>query len=111
MSAEYTLTQVKLWCIRQSKDEQIWTNKGTTYHWNRGKDTVSGTVNGVVRKLAGIDPAGHQIWVVAGSLKIASNGQILRFTGIPRKIQKTFEPHESNTANPVDFPQTTLETV
>jgi hypothetical protein len=109
MSAEYTLTQLKLWCIAQSKDEQIWTNKGTTYYWNRGKDTSTGLINGVVRKLAGIDASGEKIWVVAGSIKIDPNGQILRFTGIPKKVQKTFEPHLSNTSNPVDFP--VLETV
>ena len=108
MNAEYTLTQLKLWCIAQSGDEQIWTNKGTTYHWNRGKDTATGLINGVVRKLAGIDAGGRQIWVVAGSLKINPNGTIARFTGIPSKVQKIFEPHASNTANPVDFPK--LET-
>lgn len=91
MSAEYTLTQIKIWCINQSKDEQIWTNKGTTYFWNRGKDTSSGLINGVVRKLAGVDATGSKIWVVAGSLKIDADGKILRFTGIPRKLQKTFE--------------------
>ena len=91
MNAENTLTQLKLWCLAQSKDEQIWTNKGTTYHWNRGKDTATGLVNGVVRKLAGIDASGRQIWVVAGSFKIAGTGEILRFTGIPSKIQKSFE--------------------
>lgn len=92
MNAEYTLTQLKLWCIAQSGDEQVWTNKGTTYHWNRGKDTATGLVNGVVRKLAGVDAAGAKIWVVAGSLKISEHGTILRFTGIPSKVQKTFEP-------------------
>ena len=91
MNAENTLTQLKLWCLTQSKDEQIWTNKGTTYYWNRGKDTATGLINGVVRKLAGIDAHGHQIWVVAGSFKISGTGEILRFTGIPSKIQKSFE--------------------
>lgn len=104
-NAEYTLTQLKLWCIAQSKDEQIWFNKDTTYQWNRGKDTATGLINGVVRKLAGIDPAGKQIWVVAGSLKINPNGTIARFTGIPSKVQKLFEPHASNTVNPINFPQ------
>lgn len=103
MNAENTLTQLKLWCLAQSKDEQIWTNKGTTYYWNRGKDTSTGLINGVVRKLAGIDPHGHQIWVVAGSFKISGTGEILRFTGIPSKIQKTFEsvaaPVAANTVN------------
>ena len=102
---ETTLIKVKQFCLADSKDEQIWTNKGTTYQWNRGKDTASGLINGVVRKLAGIDATGFQIWVVAGSLKIGANGQVLRFTGIPSKVQKTFEPHASNTNNPIDFPR------
>ena len=92
MNAETTLLNVRQYCLSNSKDFQIWTNKDTTYHWNRGKDTASGLINGVVRKLAGIDPSGHQIWVVAGSLKISPNGTILRWTGMPRKLQATFEP-------------------
>jgi len=104
MNAENTLIKVKQHCLADSGDEQVWTNKGTTYHWNRGKDTVSGLINGVVRKLAGVDASGAKIWVVAGSLKISPNGQVLRFTGIPSKVQKTFEPHASNTSNPIDFP-------
>jgi hypothetical protein len=109
MNSENTLIKVKQFCLADSGNEQIWTNKGTTYQWNRGKDTASGLINGVVRKLAGIDASGTQIWVVAGSLKIAATGQVLRFTGIPSKVQKTFEPHASNTNNPIDFP--TLEVV
>jgi len=47
---------------------------------------------------------------VAGSLKISPNGKILRFTGLPRKVQNTLEyVHETNTDNPIDFP--VLETV
>ena len=110
MNAENTLTQLKLWCLAQSKDEQIWTNKGTTYFWNRGKDTATGLVNGVVRKLAGIDASGRQIWVVAGSFKIAGTGEILRFTGIPSKIQKSFEVRQTTVS--VDVVNTpVLETV
>ena len=110
MNAENTLTQLKLWCLAQSKDEQIWTNKGTTYHWNRGKDTATGLVNGVVRKLAGIDASGRQIWVVAGSFKIADTGEIMRFTGIPSKLQKSFEVRQTTVS--VDVVNTpVLETV
>ena len=104
MNSENTLIKVKQFCLADSSDEQVCTNKGTTYQWNRGKDTATGLINGVVRKLAGIDASGKQIWVVAGSLKIAPNGQVLRFTGIPSKVQKAFEPHSSNTNNPIDFP-------
>jgi hypothetical protein len=57
------------------------------YHWNIGKTTAQGLVNGVVRKLAGIDASGKQIWVVAGSFKIAPDGTILRFTGLAKKDQ------------------------
>lgn len=92
MNAEYTLLNVKQHCLSSSGDEQIWTNKGTTYYWNRGKDTATGLVNGVVRKLAGVDASGSKIWVVAGSFKIDEHGTILRFTGLPKKLQKTFEP-------------------
>jgi hypothetical protein len=109
MNAENTLIKVKQYCLADSGNEQIWANKGTTYYWNRGKDTSTGLINGVVRKLAGVDATGAKIWVVAGSLKIAANGQVLRFTGIPSKVQKTFEPHSSNTNNPINFP--TLEVV
>lgn len=110
MLAENTLINIKRFCLASSKDEQIWTNKGTTYYWNRGKDTSTGLINGVVRKLAGIDATGYQIWVVAGSIKISPNGEILRFTGLPRKVQNTLEyVHETNTDNPIDFP--VLETV
>ena len=97
MNAETTLIKVKQFCLADSKDEQIWTNKGTTYQWNRGKDTASGLINGVVRKLAGIDPTGRQIWVVAGSLKIDPTGTILRWTGLPKKLQTTFESVNSIT--------------
>ena len=86
MSAELTLEALKAHCRKDSGDEQIWVNKGTTYHWNRGKDTAQGMINGVVRKLAGIDASGHQIWVVAGSLKVLPDGTIARFTGLPKKL-------------------------
>lgn len=92
MNAEHTIINIKHFCLSSSGDEQIWENKGTTYHWNRGRDTANGLVNGVVRKLAGIDASGKQIWTVAGSFKIDEHGTILRFTGLPKKLQKTFEP-------------------
>jgi len=103
MNAESTLVKVKQYCIAISGDEQVWTNKGTTYHWNRGKDTSTGLINGVVRKLAGVDASGKQIWTVAGSIKIDPMGNILRFTGIPRKIQKTFEPVQAVVSSTPDL--------
>jgi hypothetical protein len=102
MNAEHTLTALKQFCLANSGDEQMWENKGTTYHWNRGKVTATGMVNGVVRKLAGIDSSGQQIWTVAGSIKIDANGTILRFTGMPKKQQKLFEGVGNITATAKD---------
>ena len=88
MNADATIAAVKQFCKASSGDEQIWSGNKATYHWNIGKVTSQGIVNGVVRKLAGIDSAtGSQIWVVAGSLKIMPDGTIARFTGLPKKFQ------------------------
>lgn len=88
MNAEVTIAAIKSFCKANSGDEQIWSGNKATYHWNIGKVTAQGIVNGVVRKLAGIDSAtGNQIWVVAGSLKIMPDGTIARFTGLPKKFQ------------------------
>jgi hypothetical protein len=91
MDANSTIEAVKQFCQSSSGDPQIWSGNKATYHWNIGKITQQGIVNGVVRKLAGIDSgSGHQIWVVAGSLKIHPDGTILRFTGLPKKLQAKF---------------------
>jgi hypothetical protein len=89
MSAENTIWALQDYCTKNSGDAfgQIWQGKNATYHWNTGRPTPGGLVNGVVRKLAGIDASGTQIWVVAGSFKIDANGTILRFTGLPKKDQ------------------------
>jgi hypothetical protein len=91
MSPQHTLTAIKEFCKKNSGDETTWTNKSTTYQWNIGRSTATGLVNGVVRKLAGIDASGLQIWVVAGSLKIEPAGNISRWTGLPRETQKIVE--------------------
>ena len=88
MSAQQTLDNLSTFCKTDTTDTHMWNGKAATYHWNRGKDTASGLINGVVRKLAGIDAGGTQIWVVAGSFKIAPDGAILRFTGLPKSVQK-----------------------
>jgi hypothetical protein len=88
MSTQTTLDNLEAYCKKDSGDFQIWKGNSATYYWNRGKDTASGLVNGVVRKLAGIDASGCQIWVVAGSFKISPDGTIIRFTGLPKAVQK-----------------------
>ncbi len=87
MNADVTIEAVKTFCKANSGDPQIWSGNKATYHWNIGKVTSQGIVNGVVRKLAGIDVSGKQIWVVAGSLKIMPDGTITRFTGLSKKFQ------------------------
>jgi len=89
MSTHTVIENLSNFCKASSGDPQIWVNKGTSYYWNRGRDSSTGIVNGVVRKLAGIDATGRQIWVVAGSFKISPEGEILRFTGLPKKTQTT----------------------
>jgi hypothetical protein len=87
MDANATIEAVKKFCESSSGDPQIWSGNKATYQWNIGKVTEQGIVNGVVRKLAGIDVSGKQIWAVAGSLKIMPDGTIARFTGLPKKLQ------------------------
>lgn len=89
MSVDKTIESIKEFCTKNSGDAlgQTWHGNKATYHWNSGKLAADGTLNGVVRKLAGIDASGAQIWVVAGSFKISPTGQILRFTGLPKKLQ------------------------
>ena len=86
MNADLTINAIKQFCKDSSSDEQIWNGNKSTYYWNIGKVTSIGIVNGVVRKLAGIDVSGKQIWAVAGSLKIMPDGKIARFTGMPKKF-------------------------
>lgn len=87
MNAFDTIEALKQFCKTNSGNEQTWQGNKSSYHWNIGKETQAGVLNGVVRKLAGIEASGNQIWVVAGSFKIAPDGAILRFTGLPKKVQ------------------------
>jgi hypothetical protein len=106
MDANATIEAVKVFCKANSGDTQIWSGNKATYHWNIGKVTGAGIVNGVVRKLAGIDSgSGQQIWVVAGSFKIMPDGTIARFTGLPNKLQS-----QMNIAKPATV-TTVAETV
>lgn len=106
MTAEKTLESLTQFCIKSSGDGFTWHGKSGTYQWNVGRENSSGLVNGVVRKLAGVDASGKQIWTVAGSFKINEHGTILRFTGLPKKLQKSLEPVHQVVAT-----QTVAETV
>lgn len=106
MSAEKIIESLKDFCIKSSGDVlgQTWHGKSGTYCWNRGRDKPNGEVNGVVRKLAGIDASGLQIWVVAGSFKIAANGTIHRFTGLSKANWRELE---STISTPITVESTT----
>lgn len=91
MTVQHTLYTIKEFCVQSSGKPNQWTNNGTTYQWNLGREAAPGeTVNGVVRKLTGTNSAGKEIWSLAGSIKISPDGRILRFTGLGKKIQKSF---------------------
>jgi hypothetical protein len=102
MSAQRTIDALHEYCKSNSKDSMVWQGKNGTYHWNLGKTTENGTVNGVIRKLAGVDTGGRKIWVVAGSLKIAATGEILRFTGLAKKEQQSIQ----KVITPILMPET-----
>ena len=97
MSAELTMQSLAQFCTESSGNAQRWSGNKSSYHWNRGRDTASGEINGVVRKLAGVDATGFQIWVVAGSFKIAPNGTILRFTGLTKENWRAVEQRSLQT--------------
>ena len=89
MIPEDTLQRIKEYCKDNSGSPYIWNGRTATYKWSPGKTTREGILNGVVRKLAGIDTNnGSQIWVVAGSIKIMPDGTISRFTGLPISVQR-----------------------
>ena len=91
MSAINTLYSLEQFCRDSSGQPYQWAGNSATYRWSEGKTTSEGIINGVVRKLAGTDTNGIEIWVVAGSFKIAANGEILRFTGISKKHWPTIQ--------------------
>jgi len=93
LTIENTIQSLSNYCKQTTGDSQTWQGNKATYSWNTGKYSVDGTLNGVVRKLAVVDPTGNQIWVVAGSFKIAPDGTILRFTGMPKKTQLLIVAH------------------
>jgi hypothetical protein len=110
MSAEKTIESLKKFCTESSGDllGQTWHGNKATYHWNIGKYDAHGTLNGVVRKLAGIDASGTQIWVVAGSFKINAEGKILRFTGLVKRMQVVVE---AGAVTPITIETSVTETI
>jgi len=90
-TVDNTIKSLSNYCTQTTGDHQTWQGNKATYHWNIGKFALDGTLNGVVRKQVTIDKPVFadydKILVVAGSFKIAPDGTILRFTGLPKKTQ------------------------
>ena len=86
--AEHVIELFKEHCIKSTGTPNSWVGKSNTYQFEIGRPTASGTINGVIRKLAGIDVSGRQIWAVAGSIKVDIQGEFHRGTGIPRSLMK-----------------------
>jgi hypothetical protein len=86
--AEYVIELFKEHCTKSTGLTNSWVGKSNTYQFELGRPTANGTINGVIRKLAGIDVSGRQIWSVAGSIKVDIEGEFHRGTGIPRSLMK-----------------------
>jgi hypothetical protein len=88
MNVTKIIAALRNFCQQSTGDEHTWNGNKSTYKWNLGRSSSNGVANGVVRKLIGKDNTGAEIWVVAGSFKIDVDGSILRFTGLPTKMQQ-----------------------
>jgi hypothetical protein len=86
--AEHVIQLFKEHCTKSTGQPNSWVGKSNTYQFEIGRPTANGTINGVIRKLAGIEASGRQIWVVAGSIKVDIEGEFHRGTGIPRSLMK-----------------------
>ena len=86
--AEHVIGLFKEHCIKSTGTANSWIGKSNTYQFEIGRPTANGTINGVIRKLAGTDVSGKQIWAVAGSIKVDIEGEFHRGTGIPRALMK-----------------------
>ena len=91
MSVNNTLTALESYCTNSSGFSNKWQGNNGTYMWTVGRESKDNITNGVVRKYAGTDDNGEKIWVVAGSFKIHDTGEILRFTGLPKKVQAVIQ--------------------
>ena len=91
MSVKDTLTALESYCVNSSGNPNHWSGNSGQYQWTVGRESKDNITNGVVRKYAGTNDNGEKIWVVAGSFKIQNTGEILRFTGLPKKVQAVIQ--------------------
>lgn len=82
------LENIKSICRNEWGDESVYEGPSGKYKWEVGRDTGNGIINGVVRKFVAEDKDGNEIYTVAGSFKINNDGEVARWTGLPRRFQK-----------------------
>jgi hypothetical protein len=82
------LDNIKSICRTTWGDENVYEGPSGKYKWELGRDTGNGIINGVVRKFIAEDKDGNEIYTVAGSFKINNDGEVTRWTGLPRRYQK-----------------------
>ena len=82
------LENIKTICRNEWGDESVYEGPSGKYKWEVGRDTGNGIINGVVRKFVAEDKEGNEIYTVAGSFKINNDGEVARWTGLPRRFQK-----------------------
>ena len=82
------LENIKSICRNEWGDESLYEGPSGKYKWEVGRDTGNGIINGVVRKFVAEDKDGNEIYTVAGSFKINNDGEVARWTGLPRRFQK-----------------------
>ena len=76
------MSEIRSICVEQTGKEDHYKGKSGSYKFIMGRDRADGGITAVVHKV--LD---NSISKVAGSIKIDPNGEILRFTGMPRKSQ------------------------
>ena len=91
MSVTHTLTALESFCRNSSGNHNQWSGNSGQYQWTIGRESTNNITNGVIRKYVGTNDNGDKIWVVAGSFKIQDTGEILRFTGLPKKVQAVIQ--------------------
>lgn len=91
MSVKDTLTALESYCTNSTGNPNKWQGKSGLYQWALGRDSKDSITNGVVRKFAGTATDGKELWAVAGSFKIKDTGEIVRFTGLPKKVQAVIQ--------------------
>ena len=82
------LENIRTICRTTWGDDNVYEGPSGKYKWEVGRDTGNGIINGVVRKMVAEDKDGNEIYTVAGSFKINDNGEVARWTGLPRRFQK-----------------------